>query len=117
MNIIEYLKYLSTIRDRISDLCKQSLFDKWYIESDRGIYSDCPFCEDKHKRGVSCDYCLCPPEICEDGYLNNSFFDVLVAYDYILVYDISIEKLETMISLFQKWIINEEKEDSEMEAG
>lgn len=110
MNITEYLKYLSSIRDRISDLCKQSLFEKWYIGSEHNICSNCPFCDERMKRHARCKECLCPPEI----YNNDDLLTVFSYYDEIHIKEeasevgeIRRDKLDKMISLFQKWIINE----------
>lgn len=115
MKIIEYLKFLSTIRDRISDLCKQSLFEKWYKGSKKDLHDPCPFCKESSCReSDDCIICLCPPEICSeggwDGYFSFISNKLIIYKTYKQVLFVSDSDMDVIIKMFKKWIINDEGE-------
>ena len=91
-------------KKKISDLCQESMDEKWHGDSHYRVGDMCSFCDDCN----NCEGCLCPPEICAHSGHEGHIHTLMEKYSYeTLVKDISKADLKYMQSLFQKHIEDE----------
>ena len=60
-------QWFDTFNTRLSNLCKESINNKWNKHSNGTLGDDCPFCDEVKVRTRWCKLCICPPEICWSG--------------------------------------------------
>jgi len=93
---------------KVSNLCKESLVQKWFAGSPFTVMNSCPFCHDARDSGQRCASCVCPPEICGNGGDSGIVNDLVNKYDHnVHICDIDEEDLDSVIALFNKYIIVE----------
>ena len=86
----------------VSELCKRSLEEKWYLDSEHELVEMCPFCEEC---GFNCSNCLCPHEICENGARGGYIAELIEVYgDNKIINAIDTDCLLYMRSLFKKYV-------------
>ena len=107
-------------KQQISQLCCDSLDLKWYHGSEENLSDFCRFCDEAQIKWLTynnylsrCTACLCPPEICSASAKSGYIAILIKKYGYkTQVKDIEPADLEQMQSLFQKYIIKDEKHDN-----
>jgi hypothetical protein len=105
-------------KQKISDLCEQSLKEKWFAGSTKILGDLCPFCKDVYD---DCDHCLCPREICNphwrDAERKHGYVQKLILkYDdqgNVHVCEIAGFRLAHIIKLFKKYIVVKQHDEYE----
>jgi hypothetical protein len=96
----------------IKRLLQDSLDEKWFEDSRANLFLPCPFCEDTNVRTYetgdmadTCSFCLCPPEICQDGGFGGMIGALIVSHPKTegrtRLADLGEKELHGMLTLFK----------------